>query len=459
MSAGEEFRKGVEDTIRRRRLLKGGERVVVAVSGGPDSVALLAVLRELAPAWGLELHVAHFDHRLREGSGRDAAYVGGLARRLDLPATIGSAPAGPRPAGLSPEEAARERRLRFLEDVADSAGGETIATGHTLDDQAETLVLRLAVGAGARGLGGIPPLRGRFVRPLIDRRRRETAEYCRRLGLRPRRDPTNDDLAVPRNAVRRRVIPLLEGLNPRAADNLARTADLIREEDAFLDELASSALVADARDGCTRFDRDDLLALPMALRRRALRLAFPSPPPDAATIDRILDLASGGRSGDAIDVAQGLNARLEYGSLLLGRAPFPAPTPEPVTLAVPGSTELSAWGAAMTVWLESTSPNAWPDGKTTCVVDADRLKDSLVLRSPRRGDRMTPLGMTGSRSVADIIGEAKITRGDRDRVPVVSAGDMIVWVVGHRLDDRAKVREGTTRHLWLRFEGGLPWGS
>ncbi|TMK17661.1 MAG: tRNA lysidine(34) synthetase TilS [Actinobacteria bacterium] len=319
-------------TIDRRSLFKGSDSVVVAVSGGPDSLALLHVLHRLAPRYALELHVAHFDHRLRDGSAEDAAFVARIAATLGVPATVRSADSTERPRGLSPEEAARERRYAFLEEVADATGATRIATGHTLDDQAETVLMRVVAGTGIRGLGGIPPKRDRIVRPLIDARRAETEAFCLALRLDPRRDPTNADPAFLRNAIRHELVPALEGgFNVRAVEALARLADLARDDDALLADLASAALTPEMGPDGARFDVARLLDLHPALQRRVVRLAAPL---DAEHVERVLALARTGTSGDAIDLPSRLNARVEYDSLLIGRAPSPPVPATPVALLV-----------------------------------------------------------------------------------------------------------------------------
>ena len=444
----------VERTIRRREMLKGGERVLVAVSGGPDSLSLLHALHTIAGEWRLELHVAHYDHRLRETSGREATFVARTARRLGLPCTVGSADPSPRPKGVSPEEHARERRLRFLEDLADVERCSRIATGHTLDDQAETVLMRLLSGAGRRGLGGIPPVRDPYIRPLIDRERSEVEAYCRALGLRPRRDPSNRSYDVPRNLVRGEMLPLARRrLNARAAQALGRAADLLREEDEYLDELARAAASTAQGDGESRIDLAGLRVLHPVLQRRVVRLALPGGAIPAAHVDAVLALVATGRSGDIIDLPQGLNARLEYGSLLLGRRPSPAPPLQPVPLLIPGRTEVGSWGVVTANVLECR-PELWPDGKERCVVDLDRLAEPVVVRSRCRGDRFRPLGMAGTRSIADVLADAKTPRAQRERVPIVTAGDAVVWIVGHGVSEDAKVTERTRRYLGLAAEGG-----
>jgi tRNA(Ile)-lysidine synthase len=442
----------VRGTIERRSMLKGGETVVVAVSGGPDSLTLLHVLARLRPSLDLALHVAHFDHRLRASSGGDAAFVARAAERLGLPATVRAASTTDRLPGTSPEESARERRYAFLQEVADAAGAHRIATGHTLDDQAETVLMRVLAGTGTHGLGGIPPVRGRVVRPLIDVARAETEGFCRAARLRPRRDPTNADPAFYRNAVRAELVPLLVArFNLHAPEALARLADLARDEDALLDELAAAAVELEEASGASRIPVDRLLALPPALARRVLRRAAPL---DARQTERVLRLAREGRSGDEVHLPGRLNARLEYGSLLLGRAPSRPVPVAPVALEVPGITDLPPWSMRLRSWISTRAPSGWPDGRAVCVLDADRARPPLAVRRPRAGDRFHPFGMRGSRKLSDFFTDAKLPRADRARVGLVVAGEDIVWVVGHRLDDRFKVTPRTRRFLWLEEERG-----
>ena len=443
-------------TISRRVLFKGGETVVVAVSGGPDSLALLHVLARLAPELKLMLHVAHFDHRLRDDSASDADFVSRTAARLGLPVTVRAAAATDVPRGLSPEEAARERRYSFWDEVADAAGAAQIATGHTLDDQAETVLMRAIAGTGVGGLGGIRPIRGRIVRPLIDSRRTETEAFCRALSLKPRRDPTNADTAFYRNAVRAELLPIIvRRFNGRAVEALARLSDLARDDDALLDEIASGALSPEVTEAGVLFDVATLLALHPALQRRAIRAAFPL---DADHTERVLNLARSGTSGDAIDLPSPLNARLEYGSLLLGRAPSRPAAVSPVALAVPGVTDLPPWSMRMRTWVEERAPSVWPDGRRSSVFDAKLAgEEPFQVRGPRRGDRFRPHGMRTSKKLGDFFTDAKVPRTDRERAALVTSGDEILWVVGHRPDDRFKVTARTTRYLWmeaLEIEGG-----
>ncbi|MBI4730311.1 MAG: tRNA lysidine(34) synthetase TilS [Acidobacteria bacterium] len=447
----------VARTLERRGMLAGGETVLVAVSGGPDSLCLLNCLARLARPLRLRLHVAHFDHRLRDGSEKDAAFVARQARRLGLPFAAGAADSVDRPPGTSPEEAARERRLAFLEHAADSVGAARIATGHTLDDQAETVLMRLVSGTGRRGLGGIPPVRGRYIRPLIDVSRAEAAAFCRSLRLAPRIDPTNADLAFRRNAVRAEILPILaKRFNPRIAETLARSADVWRDEDAFLDERAREAIAFERAGDEVRIEVERLRALPAALRRRAVRAGAPDLGADGT--ERLLEMALSGETGPSIHLPLGLRARVEYGWLVLGREPDRPAAARPVRLEVPGQTDIAWWGGRIAVWARTERPDRWPDGRRACVVDAARVALPLWARRMRPGDRFRPFGLGRSKKLGDFFTDEKVPRAERARVPLVVAGDgKVVWVVGHRVDDRFRVTEETARMLWI--EAHRPDGS
>jgi tRNA(Ile)-lysidine synthase len=272
----------VRETIRRYRMLAGGERIVAAVSGGPDSMALLSVLASLRGEFSLQLHVAHMNHMLRSGAGEDAASVARSAAGYGVPyheasADIRAAAARER---RSLEDAGRRARYAFFARVAREAGAQVIATGHTLDDQAETVLMRLLRGSGPRGLAGIPPARPhdglRVIRPLIETSRADITAYLARHRLEPREDPTNRDVALLRNRVRVVLLPILEGYNPDVRRALARLAEVVRDESDALDALSvvEVGAVLHGTNAPVRISPEAFAGLPVALQRRALREAI-----------------------------------------------------------------------------------------------------------------------------------------------------------------------------------------
>jgi tRNA(Ile)-lysidine synthase len=309
----------VTATARRHAMFDpGGRRVLVAVSGGPDSLCLLHALVRLRRLFRIETVAFHFDHRLREGSDRDAAYVRRQAAALQVPFVLRTATSRPG-RGQSVEAWARVERYGALAHVAAEVGAQVAATGHTADDQAETVLLAALRGGGIEALSAMDPVGRRggdgptLVRPLLDVTRDETHAFCRALRLRPRRDPMNADTSFLRVALRRRAIPTLErelGRNVRAS--LVRTADLLRQDAALLEEMAREAAgpVVSAEGGGIRIQAAGLLALPPALASRVIVRALRScgASPDADHVRSILDLAEGG-AGRRISLPEGLIAR------------------------------------------------------------------------------------------------------------------------------------------------------
>jgi tRNA(Ile)-lysidine synthase len=296
----------------------GGDGLAAAVSGGADSLALLHGLRTLAGPRGWRLAVVTVDHGLRPGSAADAAFVVDHAKTLGLGArlvTLDPAElAAHRRAG--PEGAARTARYRALWRAAGELGCGWLATGHTLDDQAETVLLQLLRGAGAEGLAGMAVRSDRLLRPLLGVRRAETRACCAALGIGWREDPTNQQPGPLRNRIRQRVLPLLEELRPGAALALARAAGLAADERTWLDPLVAAALAAaeahGAPPGEVRLDAAALAGLPVGLGRRVVRAAARragASPPDADATHRILALAGPGRPGRSAAWPGGLARR------------------------------------------------------------------------------------------------------------------------------------------------------
>jgi tRNA(Ile)-lysidine synthase len=286
-----------------------GVPIVLAVSGGPDSTALMHGAAALAPERAWRLVVAHLDHALRPTSADEAAGVAAAATRLGLAAEVRRTDVRSLAAAehRSLEDAGRQARYRFLGEVADARGPDAlIATAHTADDAAETILLRLARGSGLRGLRGIPPRRGRIVRPLLHARRAMVREALDAAGIAYLSDPSNLDPAHARNRVRAELLPALEGLNPAAVEALVRFGRLAADDDELLDAMAAAELAA------RRGGEDDSIDWhhppARALGRRVLRLAIGDPAPSAGRVDALLDAAEGPRGGLTIELGAGRSA-------------------------------------------------------------------------------------------------------------------------------------------------------
>jgi tRNA(Ile)-lysidine synthase len=415
--------------------LQSGTRVVVGCSGGADSLALLV----LACERGLDVDAVYVDHGLRTATAHDARTVEAAAARFG--ARFGVEAVGLE-AGPNLEARARVARYSALEQVRLRAGAEAILVGHTRDDQAETVLLQMLRGAALPGLAGMASRRGVIVRPLLRVRRSQTRELCARLGLAPVHDPMNDELQHRRVWLRREIIPRLElGADRDLVEVLARQADVLRDDDSVLDELAAAHAPDDAAA---------LRALPVAVARRVVRrwLAEPAPP-SIATVERVLAVARG--HVRAAELPGGGRVERVRGRLV--RVPpsvrVDVHPPAPVELSLPGRARFGE--TDVEAWIEHAPPAAWPDGRTLVVCDADRVPDRVVVRGALEGERFRPLGRSGSKTVRDAQAEAGVVAGQRPFAPVVVAAEP-VWVVGYRIDHRVRVTTATRRYLWLSAE-------
>lgn len=442
-------------------MLPEGTPVLAMVSGGADSVALLRLLA--SGAFGpLAVRVLHVNHLLRdEAADRDADFVADACRRLGVECRVVryDVAAYALSDGLNLEDAGRRVRYRFADEEIDAMCAEVgvppeagrIAVAHTFDDRLETFLMRLVSGAGAGGLLGIPHLRGRIVRPLLDTRRADVVGYLDGLGQEWREDATNADTTRVRARVRAALLPLLEAMNPRFDEALARTFAVLGEEDDLLDGMAR-AFAGDFTvtvPGEVRLDRSRMLSLTRAMQRRCIRMALIGAFPEASRIeyDHVEAIADGLAADTFVrDLPDGLRAFTEYGTLVISRLPGKVEAMAPSLLEIPGMVDL---GAAGTIAARRSDP-VRSDVSTAVVIDADRLTGPLTVDSMRPGDRMRPLGMGGTRKLQDVLTDAKVPRRLRPMTPVVRDGEAVVWVAGVRMSEDYAI--GATTERAVRIE-------
>ncbi len=433
------FLDAVRDGIRSHALLAPGDTVLAAVSGGADSVALLVGLLDLREELEIAVVAAHLDHGLRGvESTADRAFVEALARRLGVPCFVEAATVPPG----NVEAEARRVRYAFLERAAGALGATKIATGHTRDDQAETVLLRIVRGAGPRGLGGIRPRRGRIIRPLLRCDRIQVRGFLVERGLEWRRDLSNFDMRLERARVRHGFLPALSReLNPRLAATLAGLADLMREEDALLDRLAA----AGARHAVLAIPMLEALERPLA--RRAVRIWWRRHGSGRRLardhVEAIVALALRPAGGGQIAVPGGSVVR--SGRELRLTSARAIATPEAWQIAlVPGGTVETPGGWSLDL---ETVPRAEapPPDDTTWVADADRLERPLFVRNRRIGDRLRALGLTGHATLKRLFSARGVPRHERNDHPVVVCDDEVLWVPGCGRSDAALVGPTTVR--------------
>jgi tRNA(Ile)-lysidine synthase len=471
----------VRQTIRKHALACAETRVLVAISGGPDSVALAHLLLALQETGDLLVAgFAHFNHQLR-GADADAdeAFCRTLAAALGVPIEIGRAnvAAAASASGRSTEDMARELRYTFLEEAADRRGANAIAIGHSLDDQAETFLLRLIRGAGTRGLGSIRPRAGRVIRPLLEVPRADLRQYLAAHSLAFRTDATNADVSIPRNRVRHELIPYLaREFSPGISRVLAREAALAREDEDRLHQEAidlARSIVLTITAEQTELDALALRALPQALAARVAHQALTRQARDRFIgfdhVDRLLQLA-GGSDGDAVDLP-GQRAVRRGGRIVLG-SPARRGRDERrensfrVSLSIPGEVTLGNQGWAVSAErvdsvdsvnsMKGAGPGRARGGEV--FVAAEPLALPLAIRSRRRGDRFAPLGLGHRKKLQDFLVDRKIPREMRDSLPLVVDGqDRIVWVVGQSVAEDFRVTEPSRGVILLKARrlGGL----
>jgi tRNA(Ile)-lysidine synthase len=457
--------------IAENTLIERGDRVLAAVSGGQDSTCLLFVLVSLRASLGFELEAAHFDHGLR---GKRAArverrFVAGLCESLDVPLHTGEGDirAFASKSKRSTEDAARELRYRFLARVASQRGCSIVATGHTKDDQAETVLLHLIRGSGLRGLSGMGaaspvPVRTkgaqglRLARPLLQLTRKDTASYCQRAGIEPIDDSTNRSRQYARNRVRHELLPALREHNPRIEEALVRLADSASEDDAALEALGE-ALITE-HDGAFAIRRQALVATPRAVCARAVRVAFGRAAGGEGGselsrkhVDAVLRATES--TGASIDVPRDVVIEVQRSFVLFrrrGSTPRALPG-RTARLDVPGSVQLGEWRFDTQAVMPPRRSQLGRNGSEV-YLDLEACGKQLSVRRRKNGDRFQPLGMTREKKLQDFFVDAHVPRGDRDATPLVCANGRIAWIVGHRPADWAKVRPGTGQAIRVTAE-------
>jgi tRNA(Ile)-lysidine synthase len=429
--------------IDRSSAIEPGETVLAMLSGGADSVCLVhALLERLGKG---RVSAFHVNHGLREAAAEDERFCNHLCASLEIELAVERVTVAARG---NLEAAAREARYEAAERARARLGLDVIATGHTASDQVETILYRLASSPGRRALLGMRPRRGRIVRPLLEITRDETHAYCEEVGLPWREDESNRDRRLARNLLRLEVVPRLRQVHPAAEENVLATAALLRDEQEVLEQAVEDALSASGAGGIPpAVELARLSQLAPALRglvlRRLAEDAAGSPVPlgreDLRSIER---LAASGGSG-SVSLPGGIDAICEYGIVRFQR-PATAELAEPVELAVPGLCRFGDWQIRCTVELLGELKGDFGSVDAP-VLDAGLLAPALTVRRWSEGDRMTPLGLGGTKSLQDLFVDRKVPRSVRALLPVVESEGEIAWVAGVAVSESFKVTGQTKK--------------
>lgn len=461
--------------IAQHKMIKDGETVLVAVSGGADSLALLHSLNALRSQLNCQLHVVHLNHCLRPDADADADFVRQHAVDLRLPCTIQrmEIPLLAQQWKRSVEAAGRKARYQFYESIATTVDATKVALGHHQDDIAETVLMNLIRGSGAAGLKGIAPVRdAKFIRPLAGFTRQQIEAFLTSIGVVPRHDTTNTDTRYLRNRIRHELIPQLENnYNPNIKTRLSRTADVLRAESEYLDTTARKALetcrIQDPHESVV-LDSIKFRQYHIALQRRMLRQSVSEISGDMSDLyfthcEKMLNLIQAEASNALLALPNGLQFRRAYQQLIFERKPV-----ETGNFAYPivtvGKTSIEVLNTEITAELRNIEPSstlALPDGKFEAIFDYEKIRKvfaetslkafPLTVRNRQQGDRFQPYGMQGTKKIKDFLIDAKVPRYERDRIPLLVCDNQVLWIIGYTTSDAFKIESDTRQYLYLRY--------
>lgn len=465
----------IKETIVEHKMIEPGDTVLLGVSGGPDSVALLWGLVELKQELGIELAIAHLNHSARgEESDRDAQFVKDLGGALQIETLIEKKDVAAEQAALknSFQETARDIRLDFFQRTMSQIGANKIALGHTSDDQVETVLMNLLRGSGLKGVGGMNPIRFPYIRPLFYCSRSEIIGFLNDKSFSYCKDPSNEKTEYLRNRIRLELIPFLqEKYNPRITESLFEASEIFRAENDCLKNLGDHefdyAVSKSVEKGVLNVGIEYFTVLPLALKRRLVRKAIQSIKGDLRRISffhiqEALHLFEKSQKGKRIDLPDGVEVlcsgdHVEFkriqspdSSILSGDGSRAPDWMKP--LSIPGETQVEKAGLILKTEIIGSSGAEFPAYQgNQAFLDFDKTGDDLVVRFFQAGDRLRPLGMKGTKKLKSLFIDEKVPQEVRSSIPILTTGDNdIIWVYGMRIADIYRVTSNTSKVLFVR---------
>jgi len=475
-------------TIKKYNMLSFNDRVLIGVSGGADSVSLLKILLSLQKRYSLSIYIAHLNHMLRgKESDEDANFVENLAQELNIPYQIQSLDLVniARKRRLTFEEASREYRYRFYSKTAQKFKANKIALGHNADDQVETILMRFLRGSGLEGLLGIPPVRDKIIRPLIECTREEVEKYCQKHKLKFRVDSSNQNVKYFRNKIRLKLLPLLSNEYNKNLKDVILHLQIIIDEVSSILERETKLLFEDVL--LSRNQKEIIInlkkmnLLPLAFQRKIIRKSIEIVKGNLYSIDfnhseKILRLTEHQSGEKEVYLPDNLRIKKSYDQLIIYKKEVSKNLPNKISasweynLSIPGHTKLTTLGIMVnTEILDYKSVEASlqfqkkkSNSEFVELIDYHKIKCPLKLRNRRIGDKFYPLKMTGRKRVKEFFIDNKVSKSHRDLIPIlVDNENNIVWIVGMRLDDRVKVTSASKKILYIKVKTNrkLPYFS
>ncbi|HHV59480.1 MAG TPA: tRNA lysidine(34) synthetase TilS [Clostridiaceae bacterium] len=462
----------VERTIEKHGLILPGQKVIVGISGGPDSVCLLHVLKTLSSKLNITLHAVHVNHMLRgDESLKDEEFVVEFCSRMDVPLTVKRIDINEasKNAGVSLEVAGRHARYGEMEKAADEHDAQAIAVAHNMNDQAETVLMNIIRGTGLHGLKGIPYRRGRVVRPLLDVRRNEIEEYCVENKLNPRIDSSNLTDVYTRNKVRLKIIPEID--NTFGVDiifTLQKMAQIVREDNDFIEDFSLKLF-----SECLRVKNGERVVLDIpkleeyhkAIQRRIIRIGIRELKGDVRDVgidhvEDVINLALAGSTGSVLHLPNGIRAEKSYDSIVLYIENPARGIKFCHQVEIPGVTYINNGSGILKAEIlrdVTCIQKLKPDSQTSLkqLFDYDKINGGIYIRTRENGDLFKAFKSPGTKKLKDYFIDKKIPREVRDRIPLIASGNEIIWVIGQRISDKFKVSENTKNILVLEYKGKL----
>lgn len=452
----------VRSYIDSYHMLPQGATVLAAVSGGPDSMALLVLLHRLQAVYGIKLTAVHVDHQLRgRESVRDALFVRQQVARLGIPCYVVQVDAKrfQRTSGLSPQHAARELRYSALAKLLQQLGADRVALGHIADDQTETLIMRLLRGTGPAGLAGMPPMRLPYIRPLMSIRRQTLIDFLRLEGIPWVQDSSNCNRAYQRNRIRLDVLPILRQYNPQVDQRLYELIEMMAAEHHLLERQVDTwypCIVRQRSDHRLMLQCYAYQHVPLAIQRRLLRRLtdqYIIPPATVRFhhIEHLRLLLTHGRAGQRLTLPGQWLVERHHDVAMMWHGHAPVDSAQAAKLSIPGQALLQELNAVVTAEFVRTVPSPLAHSRDVVYIDAATIQTPLMIRTRWPGARFHPLGAPGHKKLKSFLIDKKVPRAERERIPLVVSGMEIVWVAGYQLGHRFRIRPETQRAVRLQY--------
>ncbi len=460
----EKLKQTMIQTIQRENLIKDGDKILVALSGGPDSVALLHALKSLQSRFGLKLYAAHLNHKIRGMEAqKDALYAAQLCDSLSVTFFVKAVdvPLYASENKLSLEEAARKIRYEMLFEVKEKISADKIAVAHNLDDQAETILMRMLRGTGIKGLKGMDYIRdGCVIRPLMDVQKKDIVAYCNENELSPRIDKTNLEPDYTRNKIRLRLIPYIENeFSPNLKETLSRMSNIIREDSDYLEKEAENYFKKEAiviSENTVKLDNFEINSLHNSMKKRLIRLCIRHclktlEGIESIHIDDVMSIMKSSRNEAVLNLPKGLFVYKKPDGIYFTLSQIEHSVNSFEYSLIPGENVLIK---EIEMKIESKiMPKEkcilLPTGQFTKAFDLNKIKGDIKIRTRAEGDKMKPMGLGGTKKLKDIFIDMKIPREKRDSIPVVCDDNGIIWLVGNKISEDYKIDDSTTTVIRL----------